>query len=274
MSVKYDFYDDMKVVLITGSSSGIGAAIAVQFAQSGANVVVTGRRADKLAEVAKQCQNVSPKQFKALEVVGDITEKTQCKRLVETTIGQFGRLDILVNNAGIGTTGALSDGDYYDKFESLMQLNLNTTVYLTYLSVDHLSKTGGNIVNISSGAGVRAVAGVSAYCMSKSAMDMFTYCCAAELGPKNIRVNVISPGPVKSTGIMIAAGAAQGTDQSDAIFEHVGQVLPVGRPGRPEEVADAVLFVASDHAQFVTGTHMCVDGGIVAANAFAAPPKH
>ncbi|XP_054166113.1 3-oxoacyl-[acyl-carrier-protein] reductase FabG-like [Oppia nitens] len=262
MSIKYDFSG--KVVLITGSSSGIGAATAVQFARSGAMVVVTGRRAVLVSEVAKQCQNVSPKQFKPLEVVGDISQKPDCKRLVETTIGHFGRLDVLVNNAAIGTPGALSDGDYYDKFEAVMQLNLNTTVYLTYLSVDYLSKTGGNIVNISSGAGIRPVSGMSAYCMSKSAMDMFTYCCASELGPKNhIRVNVISLGPVK-TAAFTTLGMT--IEQNDAMFDNMGSHLPVGRPGQPHEIADTVMYLASDHARFITGAQLCVDGGGLTVN--------
>ncbi|XP_054166235.1 3-oxoacyl-[acyl-carrier-protein] reductase FabG-like [Oppia nitens] len=256
MSLKYDFSG--KVVLITGSSSGIGAAIAVQFAQSGANVVVTGRRASLVAEVAKQCTNVSPKQLPALEVVGDISQKPDCKRLVETTVQHFGRLDVLVNNAAIGTPGALSDREFYQKFESVMKINLNSMVYLTHLSVDYLSETQGNIVNISSGAGIKAVTGMSAYCMSKSAMGMFTYCCAAELGPKHIRVNVISPGTIKTSAFTTLGMTVE---QNDAMFDNMGSHLPVGRPGQPEEVADTVLYLASDHARFVTGAQINVDGG-------------
>ncbi|XP_054166295.1 3-oxoacyl-[acyl-carrier-protein] reductase FabG-like [Oppia nitens] len=261
MSLKYDFSG--KVVLITGSSSGIGAVTAVQFARSGANVVVTGRRADKLAEVAKQCQNVSPKQFKALEVVADVTKEADLKRLVETTIRQFGRLDILVNNAGAGLNAPLSDPGFYESFQKVMQINLNSIVLLTHLCVDHLAKTRGNIVNISSIAGLRAFANFSPYCMAKCSIDMFTKCCAAELGPKHIRVNVINPGPIK-TEFITAMGLP--SDQSDSMFDDFGSRIPVGRAGLPDEVGDAILYLSSDHSKFITGSQLTIDGGTVASN--------
>ena len=115
MSLTFNFSG--KVVLITGSSAGIGAATAVQFSRAGANVVVTGRRADKVSEVAKECLKVSPKQSKALEVVADVTKPEDLRRLVDTTVKHFGKLDVLVNNAGAGITAKIDDKDFYDKFE-------------------------------------------------------------------------------------------------------------------------------------------------------------
>ncbi|XP_054166157.1 3-oxoacyl-[acyl-carrier-protein] reductase FabG-like [Oppia nitens] len=267
MSIIYDFSG--KVVLITGSSSGIGAATAVQFAKSGANVVITGRRSDKLAEVAKQCSSVSPKQLPTLEVVGDLTNDEDIKRLVETTIRHFGRLDILVNNAGGLTESQLNDSDFYQKFQNEMQLNLNSMVLLTHLSVDHLAKTRGNIVNISSVAGLRALTTNSAYCMAKCSVDMFTKCCAAELGSKHIRVNVINPGPIKTLALTTSHGMT--IEQNDALFDKIGSLTPVGRAGLAHEVADTVLYLASDHSRFVTGAQLIIDGGMVAANAFSMP---
>ncbi|XP_054166168.1 3-oxoacyl-[acyl-carrier-protein] reductase FabG-like [Oppia nitens] len=263
MSLKFDFTG--KVVLVSGSSSGIGAATAVQFAKSGAMVVVTGRRSDKLAEVANQCTLVSPKKLKPLEVVGDVTNNADIKRLVETTVQHFGRLDVLVNNAGGATMSSLADPEFYQKFLNEMQLNLNSMVLLTHLSVDHLAKTRGNIVNISSIAGLRAFTTNPAYCMAKCSIDMFTKCCAAELGPKHIRVNVINPGPIK-TSAFTAVGLT--IEQNDAMFDKMGSVTPVGRAGLPEEVADTCLYLASDHSKFVTGAQLIIDGGMVAANAF------
>ena len=155
MSLQYNFSG--KVVLITGSSSGIGAATAVQFSRAGANVVVTGRRADKVSEVAKECLKVSPKQSKALEVVADVTKPEDLRRLVDTTVKHFGKLDVLVNNAGAGTKAGIDDKDFYEKYLKVMQINLNSVVYLTHLCVEHLAKTKGNVVNISSVGAMRAV---------------------------------------------------------------------------------------------------------------------
>ena len=155
MAITFDF--EGKVVLITGSSSGIGAATAVQFAKAGANVVVTGRNADRVKAVAKQCRKVSPKKANPLEVLADITKREDLRRLVETTIKTFGRLDILVNNAGFGVLASVTDPEYMDKFQNALDINLNSVVYLTHLSVEHLEKTKGNIINISSVAAIRPV---------------------------------------------------------------------------------------------------------------------
>src|SRR5882724_6548570 len=124
MSVSYDFSG--KVALITGSSSGIGAATAILFAKSGAKVVVTGRNEKGIKSVAKQCSDVSPNKSKALEVVADVTQEEDLNRLVKTTIDTFGRLDILVNNAGILIEKALSDQDYIENYKKVMDVNLNS----------------------------------------------------------------------------------------------------------------------------------------------------
>ena len=139
-----------KVVLITGSTSGIGAVTAVEFARLGAQVVVTGRRKDRVSAVAKQCAEASPTGAKALEVVADVTNDDDCRRLVADTIKTFKKLDILVNNAGRGVVSSIRDGDILDKYELIMNTNLRSVVRLTHLCVEHLEKTKGNIVNMSS----------------------------------------------------------------------------------------------------------------------------
>ncbi|XP_054167761.1 uncharacterized protein LOC128965132 [Oppia nitens] len=148
MSVSYDFTG--KVALITGSSSGIGAGIAQLSAKSGANVVVTGRNTDRVAKVAKQCTDLSPKQLTALEVVGDVNKQVDCDRLIDSTVQTFGKLDILVNNVGFAHMADVDTEDYFQIFQNVMQTNLNSVVYLTHKSVEHLAKTNGNIINISS----------------------------------------------------------------------------------------------------------------------------
>ena len=148
MSLTFDFTG--KVSLITGSSSGIGAATALLFAKSGANVVVTGRTASKVTEVAKQCRDVSPHGLPALEVVADVTIDADLQRLVDTTVAEFGKIDILVNNAGCGRRAAISDQNFMDNYRQVMRTDLDSVVYLTHICCKHLEKTKGTVVNISS----------------------------------------------------------------------------------------------------------------------------
>ena len=155
MSVLYDFSG--KVALITGSSSGIGAATAILFAKSGAQVLVTGRNVSKVQSVAKQCSDVSPNKSKALEVVADITREEDIERLVKTTIDTFGKLDILVNNAGIALNAFITNTKYIDSYKQVIDVNLNSVIYLTHKCVEYLSKTKGNIINISSIYGIQSV---------------------------------------------------------------------------------------------------------------------
>ncbi|CAG2102670.1 unnamed protein product [Medioppia subpectinata] len=261
MSVTYDFTG--KVVLITGSSSGIGAATAVQFAQSGASVVVTGRNVDTVSDVAKQCLKVSPKGVKALEVTADVTKQEDLRRLVDQTIKHFGKLDILVNNAGATIKANVTDSDFYQNYEKVMAINLNSVVYLTHICVEYLEKTKGNIINISSVAGMRTSPNNGPYCMAKSALDMFTKCMAAELGAKRIRVNVINPGPVRTN---FTTSLGMSLEMRDKVMAAFGNVIPVGRVGESDDIADNILYLASDHAAFVNGSQLVSDGGLVASN--------
>ncbi|CAG2110127.1 unnamed protein product [Medioppia subpectinata] len=262
MSVTYNFAG--KVALITGSSSGIGAATAILFAKSGANVVITGRNAGRVSEVAKQCREVSPKGLKALEVVADVTRDEDLQRLVDTTIKTFGKIDILVNNAGAVAGGAgLSDNNYINGFRQTLKTNLDSSVMLSHLCVNHLEKTKGNIINISSVRSFQTAPNYSAYCMSKSALDMFTKCMAAELGPKGIRVNNVNPGAVK-TNLPQAAGLSDEIAQT--FYDMYGQLYPVGRYGLAQDIAHAIVFLATDESSFMTGTTLLADGGHLAAN--------
>ncbi|XP_054167716.1 uncharacterized oxidoreductase MexAM1_META1p0182-like [Oppia nitens] len=263
MSVNYDFTG--KVVLVTGSSSGIGAATALLFAQSGANVVVTGRNADGVRKVAKQCTDESPKQLKPLEVVGDLTNESDCDRLIHSTVQKFGKLDVLVNNVGIAIRTDVYKQDFYENYKNLMQTNLNSVVYLTHKCVEHLAKTNGNIINISSNVShMSAGNSVSAYNMSKAALDMFTKCMAAELGPKRIRVNSVNPGIVMSN-FVTRMGVPEAIVHK--IHDAIGAKYPVGRSGEGRDIANTVAYLASDTAAgFMTGSIVVADGGHLAAN--------
>ncbi|CAG2114783.1 unnamed protein product, partial [Medioppia subpectinata] len=229
--------DAGKVVVITGSSSGIGAAAALQFSKSGAQVVITGRNAQNVSKVAKECQKISPKGLKALEVVMDVSKDEDCKRLIDSTIKSFGKLDILVNNAAKGGFKSISDPNIMDEFQAVMDTNLRSVVYLTHLSVEHLEKTKGNIINVSAVAGIRP-----------SALDMFSRCLALELGPKGIRVNVVNPGAVR-TNFGTAAGLSK--PQFEFILNALGKSYPLGRVGESIDIANVILFLASDESSFV-----------------------
>ncbi|CAG2163321.1 unnamed protein product [Oppiella nova] len=247
-----------KVVLITGSSSGIGAQTAVEFARLGAHVVVTGRRKDRVCAVAKQCAEASPTGVKALEVVADVTNDDDCRRLVADTIKTFKKLDILVNNAAWNMAHSILDGDILDKYELIMNTNLRSVIRLTHLCVEHLAKTKGNIVNISSASAFKPSEPL--YSMSKVALDMFTKCVALELSPKGIRANVVNPGVVNTEGLRL--GLHVNKEKSDQLLEGLAEMTPLGRVAEPMEVSKAVLYLTSDDASFVTGSNFVADGGI------------
>ncbi|CAG2166742.1 unnamed protein product [Oppiella nova] len=261
MTTVYNFIG--KVILITGSSSGIGATTAVHLAKAGAQVVITGRNAAKLQSVAKQCSDVSPNGVKPLEVLADISTQEGCRQLIDATVNRFSRLDVLVNNAGFGLTARITDEDYFDKYKSVFQTNLDSVILLTQLSVKHLEATKGSIINISSCAAWRASDTLSSYCMSKCALDMFTKCAAIDLGRKGIRVNSLNPGPIKSD-ILITMGKSQ--EFSDNFWAESGAKNPIGRSGEQEDIARAVMHLASDETAFITGINYVADGGYMAAN--------
>ncbi|CAG2164311.1 unnamed protein product [Oppiella nova] len=256
MFKNHDF--EGKVVLITGSSSGIGAEAVVEFAKRGARVVITGRNGEALAAVAEQCRSVSPKGSTPLQVVADISKPNDCKRLIETTVEAFGKLDILVNNAGSGGMTSINNANIIQKYEYFMDTNLRSALYLSHLSVDHLAKTRGNIINISSLVATRPVAKSPMYAMSKSAMDMLTNCMALELAPMGIRVNIISPGVVRSN-FGLAAGLSR--EQYEAIQQKSIQSMPLRRVGEPLDIANAILFMASDECTYLTASRLASDGG-------------
>jgi NAD(P)-dependent dehydrogenase (short-subunit alcohol dehydrogenase family) len=249
-----------KVALVTGSSSGIGAAIVKHFAECGGSVVVTGRNQDNVKKVAEECVKLSKQGEKGvLEVVGDVTKDADLDRMIKLTIEKFGKLDILVNNAAAGGLSSSTDENLMETYDKVFNTNLRSVMYLTRLAVPYLEKTKGNIINISSVGGLRPLGPFMVYCMSKSALDMFSKCLALELGPKGIRVNSVNPAAVKTN-----FGAANGISESDprmAEFMKNFKPYPLGRIGEPEDIARGVAYLASDDASFVTGITLTLDGG-------------
>ncbi|XP_067668736.1 uncharacterized oxidoreductase MexAM1_META1p0182-like [Haliotis asinina] len=244
-----------KVAIITGSSSGIGAGIAIAFSKEGAKLSLTGRNQKNLEEVVKDCKKAGCQDV--LTNVGDITQDAFRKTLVESTKKKFGKIDILVNNAGIATLCPLQ-ASTKDQYDRTMAINLEAPLFLTQLAVPHLIESKGNVINIST-AGTSTIApGSGIYVMSKVALEAFTRYLAQELATKGVRVNVVSPGFVPSQLIAkIVGDKAQAAEMAKAVIK----ATPMGRAGTPEELGHIVAFLASDKAGFVTGESVRADGG-------------
>jgi len=244
-----------KIVLITGASSGIGAATAIHFAKLGAKLALTGRNLVNLQNVADQCEKSCS--LKPFVITGDLTNEDDTKKILDSTIAHYNQLDVLVNNAGILESGSI-ESTSLEQYDRVMNANVRSIYHLTMMAVPHLVKTKGNIVNVSSVNGTRSFPNVLAYCMSKAAVDQFTRCVALELAPKGVRVNSVNPGVVV-TKLLTRQGMSE--EDYSAFLEKTKFTHALGRPGTVEEVAKAIAFLASNDASFTTGDSILVDGG-------------
>lgn len=245
-----------KIVLITGASSGIGAGTAKFLSSKGAWLVLVGRNMDNLKNVAAECfpTHGAPQ---PLQIVADVTNEADAKRIIDTTIDKFHKLNVLVNCAGILKRGSIETGTL-DDYDIIMNVNVRSIFHLTQLAVPHLIATKGNIVNVSSVNGMRSFPGVLAYNMSKAALDQFTQCVALELADKGVRVNSVNPGVIK-TDIHKRGGMDEAAYA--AFLEHSKSTHALGRAGNTIEVAESIAFLASERASFITGALLPVDGG-------------
>ncbi|EDW15913.1 uncharacterized oxidoreductase MexAM1_META1p0182 [Drosophila mojavensis] len=244
-----------KVIIVTGASSGIGAATAVHLASLGGLLVIVGRNVEKLKETADKILSVGG--APALQVQADMDKEADVEQIMAATLKQYGRLDVLINNAGIIEMATIETTSLA-QYDRVMNTNVRAVYQLTMLATPELIKTKGSIVNVSSVCGLRAFPGVLAYNMSKSAVDQFTRCVALELAPKGVRVNSVNPGVI-ITELQKRGGL---NDESYAKFlERSKETHALGRPGNVQEVAAAIAFLASDDASFTTGVNLAVDGG-------------
>ncbi|GJQ81178.1 hypothetical protein Trydic_g23349 [Trypoxylus dichotomus] len=246
-----------KVILITGASSGIGAAAAVRFAAEGAKLALTGRNKENLQATGKKCREKS--KFEPLLIPGDLTVDSDVKNIVDSTIKTYGKLDVLVNNAGWMGFSPLGAPGTVEQFDKIFNTNVRSVYVLTNLAIPYLTKSKGNIVNISSVAGLRTFSTGSAYCMSKAALDHFTRCAALELAPKKVRVNGINPGAVETN---LQKNAGLDDNSVKQLFETAKRTHPIGRVGNVDDISSAILFLASEQASFITGESLVVDGGL------------
>lgn len=243
-----------KVAIVTGATSGIGRATASLFASNGATVVAVGRNETELTGL-RDAQRGGTGSIKPH--LADVTELSQVDRLVSETMDTFGKIDILVNAAGIIKNGNIEDTTL-DEWDKMLNVNLRSVFYLMHKSVPSLEQTKGSIVNVSSVTGPRAFPNVLAYCVSKAGVDQLTRCSALELAPKGIRVNAVNPGVVV-TGLHKRSGMSD--DKYESFLEHSRTTHPLGRVGQPDEVAELIMFLASDKAGWITAATYEIDGG-------------
>jgi len=253
-----------KVVIITGSSGGIGAGTAIRFAAEGANVVIHGRKETALREIKEKCLKAAGGNAKVHICVGDLSKEEVRQKLVNETINEFGKIDVLVNNAGLYDASTIIEGSI-EVYDNLFSVNVRSVIALTQLAAPHLIKSKGNIVNISSELSRKVVQWASFYGMTKATLDHFTKCLALDLGPKGVRVNSVNPGHIPETDVLSRAGIL--SDEMEQYVKMSSDAYPLRRTGTVEEVTNAILFVASDKANFVTGVAFPVDGGSVAGTA-------
>jgi NAD(P)-dependent dehydrogenase (short-subunit alcohol dehydrogenase family) len=244
---------DKSVILITGALTGIGRAAALAFARKGATVVVTGRRDEAGKALAEELRALGAE---AEFINADVRDEDDVRALVDETVARFGRLDVAVNNAG--TEGQV--GPITDQTAQTYAATFDTNVLGVLLSMKHQVRVmrrqgSGNIVNISSTYGHEGAAGASVYVGSKHAVEGITKSVALEVAKAGIRVNAVAPGPT-DTGMLTRF---TGTPENKAAL--VAQV-PLARLGRTEELADAIVFIASDQASYITGHVLNVDGGM------------
>jgi citronellol/citronellal dehydrogenase len=241
-----------RVALITGASEGIGAVTARLFAEHGADVVIAARRPEKLEQAA---QTIGATGRRCLAIPTDVTDPEQVSMLVSRTLSSFGRIDVLVNNAGGSVRSSLRrlTPEIWQRGRAL---NLDSAAYCTMEVGRHfLEKKSGVIVNISSVAGLNGTMGEVPYSSGKAGLQMLTRVAAAEWGPHGIRVNCVAPG------MTLTEGMQSRVDSGVYNLEQVSARIPLRRPGSCEEVANAVLFLASDYASYISGQTLAVDGG-------------
>ena len=241
----------MSVVLVTGASSGIGAAIAIAFAEDGWDVLAAGRDEGRLEEVAEASDGI-------VTWAGELAESEDCDELIADTIDEFGQLDCLVNNAGVfvrGDVSEISDEDW----RYTMTTNLDVPFFLSRAALPHLLQTEGSIINIASDWGIKGAENAAAYAASKGGLVLLTRSMARDHARDGLRVNAICPGDI-DTPMLTSEAEALGVDV-DEYLEKASEGVPSGRVGEPEEVASLTVFLASDAAMHINGAAIPIDGG-------------
>jgi 3-oxoacyl-[acyl-carrier protein] reductase len=240
-----------KVAVVTGASKGIGAGIAKHLAAAGAAVVVNYSSSREGAE--RVVGAITAAGGRAIAIQANVSQPADNERLFAETVKTFGPIDILVNNAGVFDTAALGTITP-EHFHRLFDINVLGIILATQEALKHFSPAGGSIINTSSSASTSSPAGMAVYNATKSAIDALTRTFSKELGARKIRVNSINPGPTETDGVH-----AQGLI---GVFRQLGEQTALGRIGQPDDIAPAVVYLASDDASWVTGEPHYITGGV------------
>ncbi len=243
-----------KVAIVTGGNSGIGRSISELFAQEGAKVVIADMQEGEVA------QNITKRGGSALFLKTDVRSSSQVQRLVEACVSEFGGIDVVCNNAGVGQNQPVSDTTEED-WDRIVDTNLKSVFLVSKYAVPLMVKRQESaIVNTSSQLGLTALPGRGAYCASKAGVILLTRVLALEYAKYGVRVNCVCPGPIQTP--MLEFTHNQEADPTEARRKLISRV-PLARLGKPDEIAQAVLFLASKRSSYITGQHLVVDGGYV-----------
>ena len=250
---------DGRVALVTGAGSGIGAAAAALFAERGARVAALGRTRDELEKVVA---SIRDKGGDAIPTLADISKPDEMRRAVEATVGRYGRLDVVFANAGVNGVWAPIEEIEPEEWEKTLRINLMGTFLTVKYAIPHLKARGGSIIVTSSVNGTRIFSntGASAYSSSKAGQVAFTKMAALELAKHRLRVNVICPGAITTN--IEESTEKRGIEREKEPVEFPEGKIPLtdGKPGSARQVAELVLFLASDASSHITGTEVWIDG--------------
>ena len=249
-SATFDFTDS--VVLVTGGATGIGGAITRAFLSAGATVTITGRRADVLADFVRDAGT-----DKLVAHPADVSKRTDVDALVADVVERSGRLDVVVSNAAAFVPGDITDlAD--DDWEAMRSTNIDGLFYLLQATLPRLEETGGNFVAVSSVSGLAGDWGQAGYNATKGAVSNFVRSVALDWGRRGVRVNAVAPALTDTAAVAAVTG-------SDDLVQQFAHRTAIGRIGQPEDIAPAVVFLASDAAAYITGVVLPVDGGTTAS---------
>ena len=247
-----------KVALVTGGGTGIGKAIAVAFAREGAKVAVAGRRKEKLQETVQEIEKVGGD---GLAIAGDVSKARDAERAVHEAARNFGKLSVLVNNAGVLHVATI-EGTSEEEWDRLMAINLKGPFLMCRAALPEFRKAGGGaIVNVGSVLGLVGMKDRAAYCASKGGVTLLTKAMALDHAHEQVRVNCICPSIVETE---LVKGLFAGSEEGKAARAARVRQIPIGRMGRPEDVAEVAVFLASEEASWLTGAAIPLDGGLSA----------
>ncbi len=257
-----------KVVLVTGAAQGIGRGVALEFAASGARVGVVDVDAEYGVTTAAEAAARGPG---AVFISADLGVTADCRRAVDEAVERFGGIDILINNVGIQSTNSYRTVEETPEelWDRILAVNLKSHFLMAKYCIPQIRKRGGGvIINVASVQGLQSMPKVPAYAASKGGLLALTRQMAIDYAKEGIRVLAVNPGTIDTPLVQEAAAA---TDDPDEALATWARNQPLGRLGRPDDVGKAMVFLASEHAGFMTGEYVCVDGGVMAIGAWAPP---